>query len=107
MMQPPTSGSVIAAPAVAHHFPALKSRTQPRLFLLRWDNSKTRTRDPRKGNKQEAYGTVYPNGLVTLDNGQMFTMMSELHHLLDLKGSYEIVYLDEMEEGQDGSQQQH
>jgi hypothetical protein len=106
MMQPPTSGSVLA-PAGAQRFPVLTSRKQPRLFLLTWDNSKTRTRDPRKGDKQEAYGTVYPNGLVTLDNGQMFTMMSELHHLLDLKGSYEIVYLDEMEEGQNGSQQQH
>lgn len=75
--------------------PVVKSRLLPRLFRVLWDNSKTKTRDPRKHHKQEAYGTVYPNGLVTLDNGQVFTMMSEMHHLLDLKGRYEIIYEDE------------
>lgn len=76
----------------------LKQREEPRVFVVTWDNSKTKTRDSRKNEKHEAWGTHYPNGLVTLDNGGVYTMMSELHHLLDLKGQYEIRYVDEMEE---------
>lgn len=70
-------------------------RAQPRVFLVCWDNSKTRTRDSRKNEKHEAWGVAFPNGFVALDNGATFSMMSELHHMLDLKGSYEIKYLDE------------
>jgi len=76
----------------------LQRRAQPRVFLVSWDNSKTRTRDTRKNEKHEAWGVVFPNGLVTLDNGYHAETMSELHHLLDLKGQYEMKYLDEIEE---------
>lgn len=76
----------------------LARRKQPRLFFLEWDNRKTKTRDPQKHVAQEAWGTCYPNGLVTLDNGQRFESLSEMHHLLDLHGSYEIHWLDEEEE---------
>ncbi len=85
-------------PAVATINTLLKRREEPRFFKAIWDNSKTKTRDTRKHDKHEAWGTHYPNGLVTLDNGSVFTMMGELHHLLDLKGQYEIRYVDEMEE---------
>lgn len=77
-----------------------KRHAGPRLFTVKWDNSKTKTRDTRKHEKHEAFGTVYPNGLVTLDNGTIYATMSELHHLLDLKGQYEIAYLDEQEAAQ-------
>ena len=73
-------------------------RSLPRVFTVRWDNSKTRTRDTRKHEKQEAFGVVFPNGLVSLDNGSTFSMMAELHHMLDLRGTYEISYLDEQEQ---------
>ena len=72
-------------------------RRQPRLFVVRWDNSKTNTRDTRKYEKQEAYGTLYPNGLVTLDTGSLFAMLGEMQHTLGLKGVYEICYLDEQD----------
>lgn len=77
----------------------LARRKQPRLFLLEWDNRKTKTRDPHKNVMQEAWGTCYPNGLVTLDNGQRFDSLSEMHHVLDLHGSYEIHWLDEEDAG--------
>ena len=73
-------------------------RRLPRLFLLRWDNSKTNTRDSRKHEKQEAYGTLYPNGLVTLDTGSVFAMLGEMQHTLGLKGELEIAYLDEQQQ---------
>ena len=78
-------------------------RRLPRLFLLRWDNSKTNTRDSRKHEKQEAYGTLYPNGLVTLDTGSVFAMLGEMQHTLGLKGKFEVAYLDEQQQEEGGS----
>jgi len=88
--------------------PVSLGRKLPRLFEVRWDNSKTRTRDARKHDKQEAFGTLYTTGLVTLDNGSQFATMGELRHMLELRGEYDITFLDELEpEMTNGSRQQH
>ena len=90
-------GYVGKTPQLPPQMPMSLARKLPRLFEVRWDNSKTRTRDPRKNDKQEAFGTLYTTGLVTLDNGGIFATMGEMRHMLELKGEYEIVFLDEME----------
>ncbi len=84
-------------------------RKLPRLFEARWDNSKTRTRDTRKHDKQEAFGTLYTTWLVTLDNGSQFATMGELRHMLELRGEFDITFLDELEPDgeQHASRQQH
>ncbi len=85
----PVSTSQVAVAAI------LARRRTPQLFFLEWNNSKTKTRDPDKQRMQEAWGTCYPNGLVTLDNGQRFESLAEMHHLLDLHGQYTISWLEE------------
>ncbi|HZU01541.1 MAG TPA: hypothetical protein VFA10_17870 [Ktedonobacteraceae bacterium] len=76
----------------------LSPRSRPRLFQLSWDNSKIRTRNPhdeRKLDKHMAWGTLYPNGLVTLDNGGTFETRTELEYQMELRGKYRIEFLDE------------
>lgn len=73
----------------------LERRRKPQVFFAEWNNAKTKTRDPNKNRMQEAWGTCYPNGLVTLDNGQRFESLSEMHHTMDLHGTYEIHWLDD------------
>ncbi|MBA2287705.1 MAG: hypothetical protein H0W02_19695 [Ktedonobacteraceae bacterium] len=84
----------------------LKRRHLPRTFTLIWDHSKTKTGDLRGRQQQnEAFGCAFPNGLVALDNGQGFSVLSELHAIYDLRGSYAITWHDEEDEACASSQE--
>lgn len=74
--------------------PPLRKPEQPRTFLLRWNNSKLKTRR-RDESWHEAYGTRYPNGRVTLDFGPPYETMSEMVAALQAAGEYRIEWCDE------------
>jgi len=69
----------------------------PRLFCVTWTNARKNTRDLRRHDSNEAFGTQYPNGFVTLDNGASFETLGELRHFLDEHGVHSLQFLDEGE----------
>lgn len=73
-------------------------RNLPRLFRVSWTNSRKNTRDARRYDANEAFGTQYPNGFVTLDNGASFEMLADLRRFLAEYGEYTLTYLDEQAE---------
>jgi len=83
-----------------------KARTvgAPRLFRLTTDNSKLFVKSKNEWTKAKAkeritfYGTLYPNGMATLDNGSCFPHgMAEVRDHFEKAGLCEIVWLDEEE----------
>ncbi|HVB73116.1 MAG TPA: hypothetical protein VNE38_06120, partial [Ktedonobacteraceae bacterium] len=51
----------------------------------------------RRHDSNEAFGTQYPNGFVTLDNGASFETLGELRHFLDEHGVHSLQFLNEGE----------
>jgi len=70
----------------------------PRLFVLHWDNHKVLSKRRDKDDWHEAYGTLYPTGTVTLDNGMFYRTMGELRAAYEAMGSYRVEFLDEEKE---------
>ena len=65
-----------------------------RRFLLRWNQSKTKTASQSKHTWHECYGCRYPNGRVTLDFGPPYASISELEYQLEMSGSYHVDWID-------------
>lgn len=71
--------------------------TQPRCFLLKWNYAKAKTTRTSKYTWREAYGTLYPNGRVTLDYvSPGYASLSEMEETLHEEGDYTIDWLDEV-----------
>jgi hypothetical protein len=68
----------------------------PRLFILSWDNHKL-THKRRDNNWQEAWGTLYPSGKITLENGMFYDSRSQMEAAYRQAGSHRIAFLDEAE----------
>lgn len=74
-----------------------KPRKLPRVFLLTYDASKLpirRTSHFDKHKQHEAWGTLYPNGCITLDTGAVFQGLYEVMHHFEQAGNYKIVWLE-------------
>ena len=71
------------------------SKAVARLFYLKWNNSKMRISETERTKPRACTGCHFANGMIALENGAMFTTMSELKHHLELAGTYELTYEDE------------
>lgn len=70
---------------------------QPRCFLLKWNYAKAKTARASKHTWREAYGTLYPNGRVTLDYASPgYASLSEMEETFSEEGEYTIDWLDEV-----------
>lgn len=84
-------------------FPFLSKQEAPHHFWLEYDNSKVKARSRNPWTVQEKHckvtqwGTRYPNGYVTLDNGTCFITLDELEHWLDEKGKFFYQFVSEDE----------
>jgi hypothetical protein len=77
-------------------FPS-KPRKLPRIFLLTYDSSKLhlhRVPSFNKHEQHEAWGTLYPNGLVTLETGVIFESLSEMRQHFEQAGNWRIQWLE-------------
>jgi len=70
----------------------LERRSKPRLFFLEY--ARKRTRGTQK-DVQEAWGTCYSDGFVTLDEGQLFSSLADMERFLTEQGTYVIHWLGE------------
>lgn len=81
-------------------FPLRRLQAKPHLFILDYDNSKLKSRNPwtheQKKIKHTCEGTVYSNGRVTLDNGTTFENTDEMSCHFELAGNYTLTYLEEV-----------
>jgi len=69
----------------------------PRVFVLHWDNHKILSKRRDKDDWHECYGTRYPSGAVTLENGMFYKTMSEMEAAYRAMGDCRIEWLDEQE----------
>lgn len=65
----------------------------PRIFTLHWDNHKVNSKRRDKDDWHEAYGTCYPTGTVTLDNGMFYKTMGELRAHYEEMGDCRVSFL--------------
>lgn len=70
-------------------------REKPRVFLLKWNNAHMKTQDPQKYTWRECWGTLYPNGRVSLDFGTPFASMTELRDYVGQAGVYLFQWLED------------
>lgn len=77
--------------------PLRKPGQLPRLFTLHWDNHKVASKRRDKDDWHEAFGTCYPTGTVTLDNGMFYRSMGEMEEKYRDMGDFRIAFLDEQE----------
>lgn len=78
-------------------YPLVLHESHPRCFLLKWNYAKAKTTKQSKHTWRECYGTLYPNGRVTLDYASPgYTSLSELEETLREEGDYAIDWLDEV-----------
>lgn len=76
----------------------------PRLFRLRWNNSKLRAVSKARIDRNvwhEAYGVRFANGRVALDFGPGYEMMSDLEDAYRAMGEYKVEWLGEQEKQED------
>lgn len=67
----------------------------PRIFLLRWNNKHSvATKDERVWS--ECWGTLYPNGRVSLDYGSAWDSMTDLRAYIAQVGTYTLQWSAEM-----------
>ena len=69
---------------------------QDRLFTLNWKNDRLNIRDAERNRDHMARGVHFSNGYIALNNGASYEMMSELEHVLQVNGWYELAYDDEV-----------
>jgi hypothetical protein len=69
----------------------------PRIFLLRFDNHKVLSKRRDKDDWHETWGTLYPEGGVTLQYGMFYRTRSEMEAAYEAMGSFKVVFLDEPE----------
>lgn len=89
---PPFAQTTTRAPA--------RNRVRPHFFLLKWNNSHMRTSDPNKFNWHQCWGTLYPNGRVTLDSGSPFATLNELKEHVGQAGVFFLQWQHELEAGE-------
>lgn len=82
-------------------YPLARSTGQqmPRIFTLFWDNHKIHYRKRDTDDWHEAWGTLYPSGKITLENGMFYEKQSQMEAAYEAMGSYRIVFEDEKEKG--------
>lgn len=80
-------------------FPPPLRQPVPRNFTLYWDNHKILSKYRDKDDWNEAWGTQYPIGTVTLENGMFFRNMDEMKAHYRAMGDIRITWLDEQEQG--------
>lgn len=80
-------------------YPLARSTGQqmPRIFTLLWDNHKIHYRKRDTDDWHEAWGTLYPSGKITLENGMFYEKQSQMEEAYEAMGSYRIVFEDEKE----------
>lgn len=74
------------------------SQGTPRCFVLHWDNHKQLSRRRDKDDWHEAFGTRYPSGTVTLENGMFWRNMSEMETAYRAMGDFRVSWCDEQED---------
>ena len=85
-------------------FPHTKRRDVPRLFLLTFNQSKLKSANPAKRleyqQSQTLWGTLYPNGAVSLERDYMnyWSTLTEMCDHLAAIGKYDIEWYGEMED---------
>lgn len=70
----------------------------PRFFEVEYNYANVKV--PSRAGKDkrvmlQAWGTIYPNGAVTLDTGQYWDMFSEMEHYLAENGTYSVRYQED------------
>lgn len=80
-------------------YPLARSTGQqtPRLFTLHWDNHKQRGRRRDKDDWFECWGTLYPSGTITLENGMFYQTRSQMEAAYRAMGDYRLTFADEQE----------
>lgn len=73
----------------------------PRVFRLRWNNSKMRATSKMRIDRNawhEAYGVRFPNGRVALDFGPGYDMMADLEDAYRDMGEFKVEWLSDEQE---------
>lgn len=70
----------------------------PRVFILSWDNHKLTHKRRDNDDWHEAWGTLYPSGKITLENGMFYESRSQMEAAYRQAGSYRVKFLDEQEQ---------
>lgn len=78
-------------------YPLRTPATLPRLFVLHWDNHKVLSKRRDKDDWHQAWGTLYPTGTVTLDNGMFYRNRDEMEAHYRAMGDMRVEWLDEKE----------
>lgn len=70
-------------------------REKPRVFLLKWNNAHVKTLAESRFIWHECWGTLYPNGKVTLDyGGTTYDSMGDLRDHVSQTGVYLFQWLE-------------
>lgn len=82
----------------------LEIQEKPRLFRLHWDMSKVKVNDVSSPEQHEAFGTLYPNGRVTLDFGAPYESYSALMEWVTTIGECRVEWMNgENEKSEEGA----
>lgn len=68
--------------------------TGARRFVVRWNNSKSKSASPGKHAWHEAEGVRFSNGRVALDYAISYAYLGELEETLRHEGEYRIEWVD-------------
>lgn len=81
----------------AYPFARSTGQQVPRIFKLHWDNHKIHYRKRDTDDWHECWGTLYPDGGVTLQHGMFYRSQGEMEAAYEAMGSFRIAFLDEQE----------
>lgn len=75
-----------------------KQRALPRCFLLKWNNAYIHSEAQSRFDWHECWGTLYPNGIVSLDFGSgNYRSLTDLKDHVSQAGIYLIQWVEEEE----------
>ena len=69
-------------------------RKKPRRFLLKWNHAHSDTNPREKFVWSECWGTLYPNGRVSLDVGGPYDSLTEMREHVSQAGLHLVQWLD-------------